>query len=113
MPAPTGTSSAVEEGLIWALSRCRFVFEHLLRWLEAKLGSARSLASCGEQLRKPNEVVGDRGKGEGASHAVGAPQHRPSHTADGLHPAERLFDLLADPLARGKAGMACRARVDR
>jgi len=85
-----------------------------LLWLfEAKLGSDRSRASCGKQLRQPDEVVGGRGEGEGGSEAVGAAQHRPSHTADGLHPAEGLFDPLADPLARGIAGMAFRARVHR
>src|SRR5665213_31981 len=104
----------LEEGLICARCRGALCFEHLLGWLvEAKLGSDRSLGSCGKQLRQPDQVVGGRGEGEGASDAIGAAQHRPSHTADGLHPAERLFAALADRLARGVAGMACRARVHR
>jgi hypothetical protein len=44
--------------------------------------------------------------GQAAQIGLAQPGHR-------LHPAERLLDPFADTLARGIAGMACGASVDR
>src|SRR6188472_4319423 len=74
-----------------------------------RTGSSR----CGENLRDANEIVCGRRQDEEEFD-----QHPPAvsgfaQTADGLHPAERLFDPLALDCADAIAGMSGRTGIDR
>jgi hypothetical protein len=54
-----------------------------------QIGGLRSGARSNGILQKfwqADEIEGCGGEGERPSEAVGAPQHRPPHSADGLHP---------------------------
>ena len=66
-----------------------------------------------EQLGQPDQVAGRGGEGEQPADPGGAPVSGLAKAARGLHPAERLLDALADPLAERVAGMARDPAVDR
>src|ERR1700749_3148017 len=66
-----------------------------------------------QRSRRPHQIVGDRGEGEAPIHLRQAAQFGPAQAGDGLDPAERLLDPLADALALGVARMARGAPVDR
>jgi len=61
----------------------------------------------------PARSVGGCREGEGPVHVRQAAQLRPTQARDSLHPAESLFDPLADALACSIARMPCRPAVNR
>jgi hypothetical protein len=81
---------------------------------DAKLGAFIAPSPwLSQQFRRPHQIVGDRGEGEAPIDLRLAAQFGPAQAGDGLDPAERLLDPLADALALGVARMARGAPVDR
>src|SRR5919106_2876927 len=62
-------------------------------------------AGLREELRQPHQIVSGGSEGEGPSDAVAAAELRLPLPGDGLDPAERLLDALADALADGIAAV--------
>jgi uncharacterized membrane protein len=59
------------------------------------------------ELRQPHQIVGGGSEGKGPPDEVAATELRLPLAGNRLDPAERLFDALADALAK-----PCRAAVD-
>lgn len=75
----------------------------------------RASRSCGrsEQLGQPDQIIGGRREGERPVDLLEAAELGSSQACDGLDPAERLLDPLADAQAGCVAGVASGAAIDR
>src|SRR4029077_4336829 len=68
---------------------------------------------CGQNFRDANEIVGGGCQHKEPLHQVTTAMACLAQAADGLHPAERLFDPVALDRADAIAVMAGGARIDR
>src|SRR4029077_4459270 len=68
---------------------------------------------CGQNFRDANEIVGGGCQHKEPLHQVTTAMACLAQAADGLHPAERLFDPFALDRADAIAVMAGGARIDR
>src|SRR5918997_6197735 len=71
-------------------------------------GSASRL----QQLGDADQVVGGRGEGEAPPDTLEPSVAGLAQAAWNLDPAEGLLDALADTLAQGIAGVACRTAIN-
>src|SRR6266404_8798567 len=80
----------------------------------ASYSMLRTDSSCwGQKFWDANKVVSGGGEHEEPLHQAAAAMTGLAQAADGLDPAERLFDPLALDCADAIAGMAGGARIDR
>src|SRR4051812_43544392 len=77
------------------------------RW-NGRLASRRRL-----ERPHPDQVVGGRREQKLPVHPTSAAVAELAQPADGLHPAEDLFNAFPRALADRVARMACRARIER
>jgi hypothetical protein len=78
----------------------------------AKVGTLVIRRPC-EELGQPHQIVGCSAEGEGPSDALETAEPGLSLPGDGLDPAERFLDPLADAQADPIAAMARRSPIDR
>ena len=71
------------------------------------------VARCAAQAAQPHQVVGRRDQVPGQPRAIKSAIAGASEPANGLHPAEDLFDPLPDPLTDRVARVASGPPVDR